>query len=108
MADARGSTRNWWILVIVLSLLLCAGLGWFAPKARKAARQRALVKAVREQGGSVEYYSTNYTDENLPPPDWLRSFLGEDFYDRLSGVTLHNGVRTDSVLAQLSSSHAVC
>ena len=90
--------------MLLVALLLCAGLGWFAPKARKAARQRALVKAVREQGGSVEYYSTNYTDENLPPPDWLRDVLGDDFYDRLSAVTLSKGVETDSVLAPLSFS----
>lgn len=79
--------RTLLIGVVVLSVLL----SWFAARMEKARRQRAAVEAIQGMGGVV-YYEWPIVPPGAapkpPPSTWLRTVLGNDFFDRVKRVDL--------------------
>jgi hypothetical protein len=80
---------------ILLALVLVSGigLGILAATVRKARRQRHAVVATKKLGWWV-YYEGEYYQAGFRPRDeparlgWLREWLGDDFFDRVTHVTL--------------------
>ena len=77
--------------MLVLSVLL----GLVAWKTNRARNQREIVAWVHELGGTVTYETRG--------PQWLRNWLGRDFFDDVAEVHLRRNVVSDlSPLANLT------
>lgn len=82
-------------LLLVLVGCLCAWLGVTANAART---QRELVKAILAAGGEV-FYDWQVTDdgsdsglEHPPGPDWLRRWLGDEYFQSFDQNAQENSV----------------
>ena len=95
------SKRRWYRFslrtLLVVILLLCVLLGWFALKMRQAERQRRAVEAIRKAGGTVLYdyqfheeSGTSTGVRESPVPTWLRELMGEDFFASVAAVGFHD------------------
>ncbi|MCH7725853.1 MAG: leucine-rich repeat domain-containing protein [Planctomycetes bacterium] len=94
----------------VLLTLFCVWLGWTVHRANE---QRKAVEWVREMGGTVfydyEYYyqrgGDDFVDDYEPTAQkWLRDFLGDDYFQKVSGVYFaHTQVSDLTPLAKLTS-----
>ena len=74
--------------------LICAILcSWLAVKINQGKRQKAAVKALRAKGFLISYdYEVDRNGKPLPSPvlnvpQWLRSWLGDDCFATVVGVT---------------------
>jgi hypothetical protein len=84
--------RRWFqfsLRSLVLFTLICAvPCAWLGRKIEQKRRERVCVAAVLELGGEVKYdYEAGGPRETPPGPAWLRSFLGENFFSDVVGVT---------------------
>ena len=90
--------------MLIFMLVVCVAVGWRIERVRK---QREAVAWVREMRGTV-YYATDdnsFHKRTAEPrgPEWLRKWLGNDFFDDVVDVTLHNPQVNDvSPLAKLT------
>ena len=78
------SLRTLLVAVLVLSL----PLSWFAVRIEKARRQRQAVMTIEALGGGVVYdWQLNNQDPFFEPsPTRLRTWLGNDFFDKVELV----------------------
>ena len=89
---------------IVLVLVIGAWLGWIV---RIARIQSEAVKAIRQSGGWVSYYSemgkgTLFLGEIPGIRKWLSDFIGVDYFDQVSSVLLDSQSPTlDATIAQV-------
>jgi hypothetical protein len=80
--------------------------GWAAMGIQKAGRQADAVAALRAAGASV-YFDYQWKDgqpvSNATPPEaaWLRSLLGDDFFDRAVAVDLRQTADPDALAHHL-------
>ncbi|PHS03545.1 MAG: hypothetical protein COA78_17695 [Blastopirellula sp.] len=102
----RFSMRTLFILVTLLCVLLVP----VSVKLYQARQQRLVVEWVLASGGSVDYDYERPKDggyRNYAEPEdnlWLRSILGNDFFDTVVYVSIENPTVTDiSVLSHLQS-----
>ena len=106
--------RTLLIAILVLSL----PLSWFAWKMERARRQRAAVEALQKLGhpylptgiATVAYtdlaiieYDSGRSGLQKPQPSWLRSVLGDDFFDSVVKIALGGYDVTDDGLENLKS-----
>ncbi len=96
--------RRWFSISLRTLLLLVAVLAiWLGWQTNRARKQRRAVAAVLERGGTVRYLHQARTHpirlENFhlsafdiaiesPGPDWLREFLGDDYFQDVIFVAL--------------------
>ncbi len=92
------------LLVLVLAVALpCA---WLAAERDRARRQTELVAWIKGLGGFVQY-DWNFTPDYLsasaqpPPPTWLRTTLGDDYFFEIEGVQLNHTNVADADLERL-------
>jgi hypothetical protein len=85
--------------MMLLVLILGGALGWIAHRARV---QREAVAAIVRAGGDV-YYDGEWGSVRLRPrgPDWLRGFLGRDYFDTVVSVSGDTPETDDAVVAQI-------
>jgi hypothetical protein len=89
---------------LLLLTLICLLSGWLAVKARQAVRQRQMVEEIKKLGGSVVYdwqldaQGLWLPGAHVPGPKWLRSLLGDDFFQSVSNVGLDRAADSDSGL----------
>ncbi|PHS12117.1 MAG: hypothetical protein COA78_08735 [Blastopirellula sp.] len=98
----RFSMRTLFILVTLLCVLLVP----LSVKLYQAQQQRLAVEWVRANGDFVLYdYQDGILSSNAPTDYlWLRSILGDDFFDAVTGVFIINPTITDiSQLTHLQS-----
>ena len=70
---------------------------WLARKIEQKRKERDAVEAIVKLGGSVTYDYEKVRGAKPPGPDWLRKFLGENFFSEVEGVTISgNAVLTDA------------
>ena len=80
-------------VLLAFGLLLMIGGVWFALRLHRARIQAKSVTEIKELGGWV-FYDCRYTEDgrlkDAAPagPRWLRSWLGTDFFGRVTGVRL--------------------
>ena len=76
--------------LLVVVVLLCLPLGWFAARLRDAERQRKAVEAIRAAGGAVKYDYQEAGGWGAEPnaPAWLREVVGDDFFSDVVEVHL--------------------
>jgi hypothetical protein len=72
--------------LLVFVLLVSVGMSWFAVKLEKARRQRQAVEVIGKAevigtagGGILHEYEWPDTSAHPPDPEWVRTFLGDDF-----------------------------
>jgi hypothetical protein len=100
--------------LLVLMLLACIGMSWFAMKMRQARRQRAAIVAIQAGGGQVtkwsKYFAPTFQGWQWPSQDarlsrgqhiyenesrahaWLRWLLGDDFFTHPTQALVTNGM----------------
>ena len=78
--------------LMVLVLVLGCGMGWFAYELQQAQRQRDAVEAIRNLGGIVAYdYQVSASRlRRMPPPEWARRLVGDDFLANVVLVDSHS------------------
>ena len=101
--EEAGSKRRWYQYSIrslmLVTLVIACLLGYISHNARK---QRAAVAWVKENGGKVGYdynHSTNgamYQQNPPPGPDWLREWIGIDYFSDVVLVDLQ-GKKTEDI-----------
>lgn len=89
----RLSVRSLLLLVLVLAV-------WLAWMVNRAREQRQAVAAIREYGGFVSYDWEYVNGKHIPgrspsAPTWLRSALGDEFFQEVVAVNLIVGTRPD-------------
>ena len=104
------SLRTFFVLLTVF----CVWLGWMSYEARE---QRKAVQWVQEIGGTVfydyEYYYQRGGDDLVDhyeptAPRWLRDILGDDYFQKVSGVYFADTQVSDlTPLAKLTSTTAL-
>lgn len=96
------SIRSLFVLVLAVAI----PSAWLAAEMERARRQTELVDWIKSLGGSVQY-DWNFTPDYLsasaqpPPPTWLRTTLGDDFFFEIEGVQLNHKRITDADLQRL-------
>jgi hypothetical protein len=91
----RFSVRVMTVLVIVIG----AGLGWIV---RSAQVQREAVAAIEKAGGEVEYAWGWAPMGRIPPPEWLMSLIGDDYFGHAIDVRLSpSSTPADSTIVQI-------
>jgi hypothetical protein len=80
------------LVVVTLFAIPCS---WLVVMLRQAERQRKAVAAIRNLGGSTGLGSYS------SPPEWLRSLVGDDFFQTVNSVDLNLTKVTDSDLENL-------
>lgn len=93
---------------LIVFVTLCAiPCSWIAVKMKAARRQREMVAAIYELGGSVchdwqcnaEGYQWAAIERQRPPvPEWLRNLLGDDFFGNICSIHLGGTQVTDATL----------
>lgn len=94
--------RTLLIAVLVLSL----PLSWFAVRMEKVRRQREAVAAIERLGGYARYeseFASLMSTGTIPQRQqtWLRSTLGEDFFENVVHVNFHGIEVADADLEHL-------
>ncbi len=88
-------------LGVMMALVAAIGgaLGWIAHRARV---QREAVAAIVRAGGDV-FYDGESGSVRLRPrgPDWLRGFIGRDYFDTVVSVSADTPAADDAVVAQI-------
>jgi hypothetical protein len=79
-------------MLMLLVLVLACWLGWITNKARQ---QRVAVTAITQSHGSVRYdwefvNGKLTTGRELAAPRWLRRALGDEFFQEVVEVALHD------------------
>ena len=75
--------------LMLLVLVVGGGLGW---KANRAHAQRQAVAAIKAAGGGI-IYDFQYPNDGKPRPKeppgprWLRSMLGDEYFQEVAGVS---------------------
>ena len=93
------------LLVMVVAVALPCS--WLAVEMKKASEQREAVGAIKKAGGGVlydwQFDANGATNSNSEPPGpiWLRSLLGEDFFQSVRIVFLEGKHVTDAELEHL-------
>jgi len=91
--------------LLIFMLVVCVAVGTLGVKLERARKQREAVAWVREMGGTV-YYAMNDGGITAEPRGhvWLRTWLGNDFFDEVASVELYNTPVNDvSPLAELNN-----
>ena len=83
--------------LMILMTVLCIWLGYLSNEARK---QRNVVAWVEDKLGAVRYdyeYIENvgWSDNEPPGPDWLREWIGIDYFCDVTGVVILGGNAID-------------
>jgi hypothetical protein len=81
-------------LLLAAVALLAVPCTWFAVRTQQAKRQREAAAAIRKLGGNVEW-------SNPSGPAWLRSLLGDDYFEHVEDVDLEGTRVTDAGLETL-------
>ena len=76
--------------LLVLMLLACIGMGWFAVKMQQVKKERAAVAAIEGLGGWVTDVTYRYHPDGQRGRAWLRKWLGDDFFARPYEVRIPN------------------
>ena len=91
-------------------VLVTVGCVWFAWSANRAHRQRRAVEWIYEAGGRIRYDfefredGRSITNAEPPGPDWLREWIGIDYFATVSSVQMgRTGVSDLSPLSNLTS-----
>src|SRR5438477_7806102 len=100
--------RRWYQFSLRMLLaaltIACVGFGWLGMKVRAKQRERAAAKAISELGGHVMYdYQWDSIRKRPTPigPEWLRKWLGNDFFADVKSVNLNMAKPTDADLRRL-------
>src|SRR5262249_15312629 len=84
--------------------LLCAGLGWFGLLVERAQRQKEAVEELEKLGFSVSYRPEEmdpllrYEDYRAEHWPLLRSWLGDDLFDKGTTVSASDAAENDEAL----------
>ena len=98
-------------MMLLLMALLCVGFAWLAVKLNAARQQHAIVAAILDAGGKVNFdyevsnqgaYTTYYINAPPPTPPWLRAMLGDDFFRNVVKVEFFGKKIPESIIGQLS------
>ncbi len=93
--------------MLVLVVAVAVPCSWLAVTHKHAQEQAREVAAIQELGGQVIYDSPVHRlihnkPVGLAAPDWLRSLLGQDYFDDIIEVDFNHGHVTDEGLAHVS------
>ncbi|MHB8974071.1 MAG: leucine-rich repeat domain-containing protein [Pirellulaceae bacterium] len=75
--------------MLVLMLLACIGMGWFAVKMQRIRKEQEAVAAIEGLGGSVSWAFPDFPKESRGRA-WLRKLLGERFAIRPDFAEIRN------------------
>ena len=98
-------------MLLLVMALLCVGFAWLAVKLNAARQQHAIIAAILDAGGKVNFdyemsnqgaYTTYYTNAPPPTPAWLRAMLGDDFFRNVVKVEFFGKKIPESIIGQLS------
>ena len=64
--------------LLIFALIAALGCAWLGRKIERKRREQAIVDAIRERGGVVEY---DYINGEPSGPAWLRWLLGDNLFD---------------------------
>lgn len=103
MTDTPKRKRRWLqfsLRSLLIFTVLCAiAAGWLGRKIEHKRREHAAVDAIRKHGGTVDY---DYNDGNKPDgPAWIRSLLGDNFFNEVRAVHFYGADATDDSLRSL-------
>jgi hypothetical protein len=112
-ADPPKRKRRWFqfsLRTLMIFTLMCAiPCAWLGSKIARKRKEREAVAAIEALGGYV-WYDYQAAAPGGPPwaspaepygPDWLRSFLGNDFFSEVTGVSLQDANVSDADLVNL-------
>ena len=113
MENSLKRNRRWFqfslrtlLIVIAIVAIPCA---WLGSKIERKRKEREAVAAIEALGGYV-WYNYQAAAPGGPPwaspaepygPAWLRSFLGDDFFSEVTGVSLQDANVSDADLVNL-------
>lgn len=92
MIERRHAYQRWLQFrlrtLLIVVLLLSLPLSWFGTRLARAGKQREAVVAIKRLGGSVVYDWEDASSSSAakPPSSWLRTLLGDDFFDTIVRV----------------------
>ncbi len=96
-------------LLLVLMLLVSIGMSWVAVRLQRARRQKEAAECLVRLGWQIEYdcqidEKGNFSDAKPPQRGWLRSFLGDDFFDHARRarvpVAYHTGLQLSEEVSE--------
>lgn len=106
MAERRRAYQRWLQFslrtLLIAVVLLSLPLSWFGTRLAKARKQREAVAAIKRLGGSVVYDCEEASSPAAKPPStWLRTLLGDDFFDHIVRVEFWDPCVTNADLKHL-------
>lgn len=93
--------------LLVFVTIASVGFGWLGMKMRQAERQRQAIEVIQALGGAVFYdyerdFNEIFNPSPTPPgPEWIRDFLGDNFFAEVTAVNLSRMNVGDDVMVQL-------
>jgi hypothetical protein len=102
---SQNKLRPAWYALACLALFGC-GSAW-VPLAQRAAGQRAAVRAIEDLGGDITYDFELLGNAEPPGPRWLRAWIGDDYFRRVTSVAFWDPHTTDEHLRILTTLNRV-
>jgi hypothetical protein len=100
---ARPRKRRWTQFGVGTLLLIVAAFAiWFGRAANLARQQRQAIHLIEELGGTIVFDHAYDGSDEPPAPEWLRQFLGEEYFRRVQGVAIVSEDLTDDHLEELA------
>ncbi len=87
--------------LLLLVLVACVGMGWFALEMRRARERQQAVEKIEELGGVVFFEEDHSGNTIRTAPAWLRKPIGEDLFFNVKEVDFRNRSLTDAGLRHL-------
>jgi hypothetical protein len=92
-ADPPKRKRRWFqfsLRSLLIFTVLCAiGAGWLGRRMDQKRKEREAVEAITQLGGKVEYDYQTIKGATPPGPEYLRAWLGENFFSEVASVQIH-------------------
>ena len=100
---ARPRKRRWTQFGVGTLLLIVAAFAiWFGRASYLARQQLQEIHLIKELGGTIVFDHAYEGSDESSAPEWLRQFLGEEYFRRVRGVAIVSEDFTDDHLAELA------
>ena len=85
--------------LLVLMLLVCIGMSWFAVKTQQVRKERAAAEAIEGLGGVVSWVYPADSQSESRGRAWLRKLVGDDFFSHPDFVRIDNDAAMEYLTA---------